>query len=127
MERHLNYNGTQVVKFFLHLSKEEQRKRLLARIDDPDKNWKLSVDDIKERAFWKDYMRAYEACLSATSTDHAPWYIVPADDKPNAQLIVSKIVLDTLDELKLHYPKSSAAHRRELEDIRGQLATKSDS
>ena len=127
LERHLNYNGTHVVKFFLHLSKEEQRKRLLARIDDPEKNWKLSVDDIKERAFWKDYMHAYEACLSATSTDRAPWYVVPADDKPNAQLIVSKIVLETLGELKIHYPKSSAQHRRELEAIRGQLTKKSGS
>jgi len=124
LERHLNYNGTHVVKFFLHLSKEEQRKRLLARIDDPDKNWKLSVDDVKERAYWKDYMRAYEHCLSATSTEHAPWYIVPADDKPNARIIVSKIVLETLDKMKIDYPKSSAQHRRELETVRKQLGKK---
>src|SRR5580698_8819034 len=80
-ERHQATNGTQIVKFFLHLSKEEQRKRLLARIDQPEKNWKFSLADIEEREFWKQYMKAYEDCLSATSTRHAPWYVVPADDK----------------------------------------------
>jgi PPK2 family polyphosphate:nucleotide phosphotransferase len=121
LERHLHRNGTRVVKFFLHLSKEEQRKRFLDRIDDPDKNWKLSMADIEERKFWKHYMRAYEACLTATSTDRAPWYIVPADDKPNAQLIVSEIVLDTLRKLKMSYPKADAKHRRELQSIREKL------
>src|ERR1019366_5912504 len=100
LERHLYQNGTRVVKFFLHLSKEEQRKRFLKRIDDPDRNWKFSVDDIKERDYWKQYMKAYESCLSATSTATAPWYVVPADDKGNAQLIVSRVVLDALKELK---------------------------
>ena len=106
LERHLHANGTRIVKFFLHLSKEEQRKRFLARIDEPDKNWKFSADDITERGFWKDYMKAYEECLSATSTEHAPWYVVPADDKENARLIVSQIVLDTLDDLKMAYPEN---------------------
>lgn len=122
LERHLHRNGTTVVKFFLHLSKEEQRKRFLRRIDDPDKNWKLSMSDIEERKFWKDYMRAYEDCLQSTSEDHNPWYIVPADDKPTTQVIVSEIILDTLRKLKLNYPKADAEHRRELQAIRRKLA-----
>ncbi len=122
LERHLHVNGTRIIKFFLHLSKEEQRKRFLARIDDPDKNWKLSEADIHERKYWEQYMEAYEACLSATSTDHAPWYVVPADDKENARLIVSHIILDTLDDLKMAYPKTTAKRRAELEAIRKQLA-----
>ena len=105
LERHLQANGTRVVKFYLHLSKEEQRKRFLERIDDPETNWKFSLSDIEERKFWKQYMKAYEACLSATSTRHAPWYVVPADDKENARLIVSRIVLDTLEELEMAYPQ----------------------
>ncbi len=122
LEKHLDRNGTRVVKFFLHLSKEEQRKRFLKRIDDPEKNWKFSLDDIHERQYWNDYMWAYEDCLSHTSTKFAPWYVVPADDKANARLIVSRIVLDTLDELKLTYPKTTAARRRELLAIRRKLA-----
>jgi PPK2 family polyphosphate:nucleotide phosphotransferase len=122
LERHLHENGTRIIKFFLHLSKEEQRKRFLARIDEPDKNWKFSAADIAERGFWKQYMKAYEKCLSATSTRDAPWYVVPADDKENARLIVSRIVLDTLEELKMTYPKTSAKRRRELQSIRKQLA-----
>jgi polyphosphate kinase 2 (PPK2 family) len=122
LERHLHANGTRIIKFFLHLSKEEQRKRFLARIDQPEKNWKFSSADVEERKFWKHYMKAYEECLSATSTREAPWYIVPADDKENAWLIVSRIVLDVLDALKMSYPKSSHAHRRELLSIRKQLA-----
>ena len=94
MEGHLHRNGTKIVKIFLHLSKEEQRKRFLERIDEPDKNWKFSLSDIHERKYWKQYVKAYEACLHATSTHHAPWYVVPADDKENARLIVSRIVLD---------------------------------
>ncbi|HVC11571.1 MAG TPA: polyphosphate kinase 2 family protein, partial [Burkholderiales bacterium] len=100
---------------------EEQRKRFLARIDDPDKNWKLSVGDIQERKFWKQYMHAYEACLSATSTPYAPWYVVPADDKENARLIVSHLVLEALDGLELSYPRPSTQHRRELRSIRKLL------
>ena len=122
LERHLCENGTRIIKFFLHLSKEEQRKRFLARIDEPEKNWKFSAADIAERKFWKQYMKAYEKCLSATSTRRAPWYVVPADDKENARLIVSRIVLDTLEELKMNYPKTSAKRRRELRSIRRQLA-----
>jgi PPK2 family polyphosphate:nucleotide phosphotransferase len=121
LERHLTRNGTRVIKFFLHLSKEEQRRRFLERIETPAKNWKFSASDIAERQYWKEYMKAYEKCLSATSTHQAPWYVVPADDKLNARLIVSRIVLDTLERLRLRYPKSSAGRRRELRLLRKQL------
>jgi PPK2 family polyphosphate:nucleotide phosphotransferase len=121
LERHLDRNGTKIVKVFLHLSKEEQRKRFLDRIETPGKNWKFSAADLHERQYWKQYMKAYEKCLGATSTRHAPWYIVPADDKPNARLIVSRIVLDAVEALKLSYPKTSAARRRELRSLRKQL------
>jgi PPK2 family polyphosphate:nucleotide phosphotransferase len=121
LERHLYDNGTRIIKFFLHLSKEEQRKRFLARIDEPEKNWKFSMADIEERKFWKDYTNAYEECLSATSTKDAPWYIVPADDKENARLMVSQIVLDTLEGLKMTYPKTTEARRQELLSIRKEL------
>ena len=117
LEGHLYRNGTRTIKVFLHLSPEEQRKRFLERIDEPDKNWKFSLADIHERKYWKQYMNAYEACLSATSTHHAPWYVVPADDKDNARLIVSQIVLDTLHGLKMAYPKTTAKRRRELKAI----------
>jgi PPK2 family polyphosphate:nucleotide phosphotransferase len=122
LERHLARNGTRIVKFFLHLSKEEQRRRFISRIDTPSKNWKFSAADIAERQYWKDYMHAYEKCLSATSTKHAPWYIVPADDKQNARLIVSRILLETLAAMRLSYPKSNAGRRRELRALRKQLA-----
>ena len=122
LERHLHENGTRIVKFYLHLSKEEQRKRFLQRIDDPEKNWKFSLADLEERKYWKQYMKAYEQCLAATSTKDSPWYVVPADDKPNARLIVSRIVLDTIEGIKLAYPKTSAKHRRELLAIRKSLA-----
>jgi PPK2 family polyphosphate:nucleotide phosphotransferase len=121
LEKHLDRNGTRIVKFFLHLSKEEQRKRFIDRIDHPEKNWKFSHADIEERKFWNDYMRAYEKCLAATSTKRAPWYVVPADDKLNARLIVSRIVLDTIEALELSYPKTSAARRRELQSLRKML------
>ena len=121
LERHLHYNGTRIIKFFLHLSKEEQRKRFLARIDEPEKNWKFSIADIEERQYWEQYMKAYENCLAATSTDHAPWYVVPADDKQNARLIVSHVILHTMRHLKLHYPETSEARRRELLEIRKRL------
>jgi PPK2 family polyphosphate:nucleotide phosphotransferase len=121
LEKHLHHNGTRIVKFFLHLSKNEQRKRLLERIDEPDKNWKFSLSDINERNYWKDYMKAYEACLTATSTRHAPWYVVPADDKENAQLIVSQIVLNEFNELKMTYPQTTVKRRRELKSIRKLL------
>ena len=125
LEEHLHRNGTRVVKVFLHLSKDEQRKRFLERIDEPAKNWKFSLSDIHERTYWNQYMRAYEACLSATSTHHAPWYVVPADDKENARLLVSQIVLDALNGLDMAYPKTSAKRRRELQSIRTLLAKKS--
>jgi PPK2 family polyphosphate:nucleotide phosphotransferase len=122
LERHLHTNGTRIVKFYLHLSKEEQRKRFLQRIDEPEKNWKFSLQDVEERRFWKQYIKAYEECLTATSTRDAPWYIVPADDKENARLIVSQIVLDTLDDLKMAYPRTSTERQQELLSIRRQLA-----
>ena len=111
-----------IVKFFLHLSREEQRQRFLERIDDPDKNWKFSRADLEERKFWKQYMRAYEDCMRATSTREAPWYAVPADDKENARLIIARIVVDALKGLRMRYPKADAARRRELLAIRSQLA-----
>jgi PPK2 family polyphosphate:nucleotide phosphotransferase len=120
-ENHLHRNGTRIIKFFLHLSPEEQRKRLIARIDDPDKNWKFSEADVLQREAWDEYMQAYEACLSNTSTSEAPWYVVPADDKKNARLIVSQIILDTLSGLNLHYPPTSKARRKELLTIRRLL------
>jgi PPK2 family polyphosphate:nucleotide phosphotransferase len=121
LENHLCRNGTRIIKFFLHLSKEEQRKRFLERIDDPDKNWKFSPADIEERGYWDQYMQAYEECLSATSTKDAPWYVVPADDKENARLIVSQVILDTFKMLRMSYPKASAEHQHELKSIRRQL------
>jgi PPK2 family polyphosphate:nucleotide phosphotransferase len=123
-ERHLHCNGTRIVKFYLHLSKEEQRKRFLERIDDPNKNWKFSTTDLEERKFWDKYMDAYELCLQKTSTTDAPWYAVPADDKKNARLIVSRIVLDTLESLSLKYPETSPERRKELLDIRKRLEKK---
>jgi len=123
LESHLYRNATRTIKVFLHLSQEEQRKRFLERIDEPDKNWKFSLADIHERKYWKHYMEAYEDCLNATSTHHAPWYVVPSDDKENARLIVSQIVLDALNELKMAYPKTTPKRWRELKSIR-KLLTK---
>jgi len=122
LEKHLHSNRTRIIKFYLHLSKEEQRKRFLQRIVESEKNWKFSLADVEERKFWKQYMKAYEKCLSATSTRDTPWYVVPADDKENARLIVSRIIFDTLVGLKLAYPKTSAERRQELQSIRKQLA-----
>ncbi len=121
LESHLHRNGTRIVKFFLHLSNEEQRKRFLERIDDPDKNWKFSLADVEERKFWKQYAKAYEACLGATSTKEAPWHVVPADDKENARLIISEILLDVFRKLKMTYPTSTGSRRRELQSIRKKL------
>jgi PPK2 family polyphosphate:nucleotide phosphotransferase len=125
LESHLYRNGTRTIKIFLHLSIDEQRKRFLERIDEPEKNWKFSMADIHERGYWKQYMEAYEACLTATSTHYAPWYAVPADDKENARLIVSQIVLDTLSELKMAYPKTTEKRRQELKAIRKLLTSRS--
>jgi PPK2 family polyphosphate:nucleotide phosphotransferase len=121
MEKHLYRNKTRIIKFFLHISEEEQRKRFLARIDRPEKNWKFNQTDIEERKYWKQYMKAYEACISATSTKESPWYIVPADDKGNARLIVSQIILDNMKKLNLSFPKSDENHEKELQSFREQL------
>ncbi|HRP64503.1 MAG TPA: polyphosphate kinase 2 family protein [Thauera sp.] len=121
-EAHLHRNGTRIVKIFLHLSKDEQRDRLIARIDEEDKNWKFDEGDIEQRQHWDKYMAAYADCLAATSTPDCPWYVVPADDKKNARLIVSQILVDTLAALDLRYPPTSAARRAHLLEIRRQLA-----
>ena len=120
-EAHLHRNGTRIVKIFLHLSKDEQRDRLIARIDEEDKNWKFDEGDIEQRKHWDKYMAAYADCLRATSTPDCPWYVVPADDKKNARLIVSQILVDTLAGLDLHYPETTAARREKLLEIRRQL------
>ena len=122
LERHLQCNGTIIIKFFLHISKDEQARRFLARIDLPDKNWKITQADIEERKFWDFYMNAYEKCLSATSTKLAPWHVVPADDKENTRLIVSSIILDKLEDLKMTYPRVNETRRRELLSMRSQIA-----
>ena len=121
LEKHLDRNGTRIVKFFLHLSKEEQRKRFLRRLEDPSRNWKFSKYDLVERGFWKEYQDAYEKCLSATSTDHAPWFVVPADDKLNARLIISQVVLSALNDLKMESPRPDAARVKELQALKKQL------
>ncbi len=126
LEEHLHRNGTRVVKFFLHLSKEEQRKRFLERIEDPQKCWKFSEADVKERKFWGAYQEAYQDCLSATSTRTAPWYAVPADDKRNARLIVSQIIVDTLRGLRMSYPKADKKREKELLLLRKQLERKGE-
>jgi PPK2 family polyphosphate:nucleotide phosphotransferase len=122
LESHLHRNGTRIIKFFLHLSKDMQRKRFLKRIDVPEKNWKLSMADIEERKLWKHYLLAYEACLPATSTRAAPWYVVPADDKKNARLIVSQTILDVVGALKMSYPTPSPERVQELRAIRKLLS-----
>lgn len=122
MESHLHRSGTRVVKFFLHLSKEEQRERFLARIDEPEKNWKFNTGDVKEREHWDEYQAAYADCLSETSTNDSPWYVVPADDKQNARLIISQVIVDTLESLKVHYPAVTAAQRNEFASMRAMLS-----
>jgi PPK2 family polyphosphate:nucleotide phosphotransferase len=121
LERHLHRNGTRIIKFFLHLSKDEQRQRFLRRIEDPARNWKFSKYDLAERSLWKDYQEAYEKCLTATSTERAPWYVVPADDKLTARLIISQTLLNTLKDLKMEYPKSDKARIQELQEMKKQL------
>jgi PPK2 family polyphosphate:nucleotide phosphotransferase len=120
-EKHLARNGTVVIKFFLHISREEQRKRFLKRLEDPEKNWKFSVDDINERKYWKDYQKAYGDSLSATTTKEAPWYVVPADHKQDARLIISQVVINALKDLKMSYPRPSKKHLEELKAIRKLL------
>jgi PPK2 family polyphosphate:nucleotide phosphotransferase len=114
MEKHLHRNGTRIIKFFLHLSKEEQRQRFLSRIEEPEKNWKFSMGDVKERSFWKQYMEAYEDCLAHTSSKHAPWYVIPADDKENARLLIADVIVESLRDLKVDYPKITAQQRKDL-------------
>jgi len=120
-EDYLARNGTKVLKFFLHVSPEEQKKRFLERLDNPDKNWKFSAGDIKERGFWKDYMRAYEEAIRATASADSPWYVVPADNKWLTRLIVVGAVGQALEEMKLAYPAVSEAQRAELAKARAQL------
>ena len=122
LEKHLHRNGTRVVKFFLHVSKAEQRKRFLARIDDPSRNWKFSAADMVERKFWKEYQCAYEDCLAATSTENSPWFVVPADDKANARLIISQIVVNTLKDLPMEYPRLDGGQAKKLQALRKQLS-----
>lgn len=120
-EKHLHCNGTRIVKFYLHLSKDEQKRRFLERIDDPDKNWKFSASDVRERGHWDEYAKVFGTCLEETSTRHAPWYVVPADDKENARLIVSEIVLHALRSIKMEYPKTTPTRHDELLEIRKEL------
>ena len=120
-EKYLSRNGVVIRKFFLNVSKDEQRKRFLQRLEDPHKNWKFSSADLAERAHWDDYMDAYQEMIRATSTEHAPWYVVPADNKWYTRLVVGSVVLDTLRSLKLEFPRVDAAKRKELAAIREQV------
>ena len=121
LEQHLYRNGTRVLKFFLHLSKEEQRKRFLKRLDTPEKNWKIDMADIRERGFWKEYMLAYEECLTATTTKEAPWYVIPADNKGDTRLLISKVILETLEGMKMSYPQAGPERKKQLNQIRRML------
>lgn len=121
LETHLHRNGTRIVKFFLHLSKEEQRERFLKRIEEPSKNWKFSSADLKERGFWKEYRQAYEDCLPATSTKEAPWFAIPADDKGTARLLIAATLNGVLSDLDLRFPDASPEHRRDLARCRKLL------
>jgi polyphosphate kinase 2 (PPK2 family) len=120
-EAHLHRNGTRVVKFFLHLSREEQRKRFLKRIDRPGKNWKFDTADLEARAHWDEYQNAYEECLSATSTAEAPWYAIPADRKEDARLIIAQVILDTLRGLKIRPHDPTAEQRKNLRAAKKKL------
>jgi PPK2 family polyphosphate:nucleotide phosphotransferase len=123
-ERHMGRSGTVIRKFFLNISKKEQRKRFLARLEEPEKNWKFSAGDIHERKYWDDYQKAYEEMISNTATEEAPWYVVPADNKWFTRLVVSAVVVETLESLKLEYPKVDAARRKELEEAKKVLLSK---
>jgi len=120
-ESHLHRTGTRIIKFFLHVSREEQGRRFLSRIDEPEKNWKFSRADLKERGFWDEYQEAYGTCMKRTSTNDCPWFVVPANDKRNARLIISAILLNTLRSLPIAYPKTSDERRKELLGIRETL------
>ena len=121
LERYLTRNGVIVRKFFLHLSKQEQRKRLLDRLEQPEKNWKFSLDDVRERQKWGSYQRAYEDMSRNTATDYAPWYVIPADHKWFTRLVVAEVIVDALESLELSYPKVSSAKRKELAAARTAL------
>ncbi len=123
LEKHLYRNGTRTIKFFLHLSEEEQKKRFIERIDNPQKNWKFSAADMTERTYWKQYMKAYEECLSHTSLEVAPWYIIPADDKKNARLLISRVILETLESLHMTIPTVDGRRLKELKAIRKELSS----
>ena len=125
-EEHLHNNGTRLVKFFLHVSKREQAKRFLARIDDPSKNWKFEEADISEREHWDDYMEAYEKAINETATEDAPWYVIPADDKRTMRLLVAQALLTEMNELKLKWPKLPKEQRAALERSRAKLAAELD-
>ena len=120
-ERYLSGNGIVVLKFFLHLSKKEQKKRFLERLEDPDKNWKFSMSDVLERQYWGKYMRAYEDMIRNTSTKHAPWYVVPADHKWFTRLVVAEATIDAMENLDLSFPKMDAEKRKELKEARAAL------
>jgi PPK2 family polyphosphate:nucleotide phosphotransferase len=123
-ERYLSRNGTLIRKFFLHISKEEQRRRFLARLEEPGKNWKFEAADLSERDRWDDYRKAYEQALSQTSTDEAPWYVVPADHKWFARLVIARLVVDALESLDLKFPKPSQANRDALAEARRRLGAR---
>ena len=120
-ERHLFHNGTIIRKFFLHVSRSEQRRRLLQRLDDPTKNWKFRSGDLDDRAKWKEFMSAYAEALAATSRDHAPWYVIPADHKWFAHTLIAEIIVKTLEDLDLSFPRLTASRRRELARARRRL------
>jgi PPK2 family polyphosphate:nucleotide phosphotransferase len=124
-ERHMTRSGTVIRKFFLNVSKEEQKKRFLARLDEPEKNWKFSASDIHERKYWDDYQNAYEDMIRNTSTKRAPWYVVPADNKWFTRLVISSVIVDTLESLNLCYPQVDAAKKKELEAAKKILESKS--
>jgi len=121
-ERYLGRNGIMVLKFFLHVSKREQKRRFLARLDEPEKNWKFSASDVRERGYWDEYQQAYEDVIRHTASPHAPWYVVPADNKWFTRVVVAAAVADTMSRLKLRYPVVDAAKRKELAEARAQLA-----
>ena len=120
-EKYLSRNGTRIIKFFLNVSKDEQKKRFIERIDNPDKNWKFSTADAKERSFWKDYMKAYEEMIRKTSTSESPWYIVPADNKSFARIVIVSAVINALDEMGLEYPRVGKEKVAELKTIKQTL------
>ena len=125
-EEYLTRNGVMILKFFLHVSKEEQKKRFLERLEDPKKNWKFAMADVSERGFWKDYQEAYEEMIQNTAAKHAPWFVVPADNKWFTRLIVASAIIQTLDELHLSFPEVAKARKKELEAVRASLLAQKD-